>query len=311
MKTTLHPALAELEAKLKPANITQIHDPVLAQYDIELWIKREDLLHPIISGNKWRKLKYILDHALKQGSTRIITMGGAYSNHLHALAFVGQALDLKTTGIVRGERPVKLNPTLKDIIDWGMDLHFVSRSAFTDLRKHKHWNSSPTQQFQGYWIPEGGCNRKALAGIGEMVQEVRLPFDYITVPCGTGTTLAGIARALPPDRTALGFAVLKRAGFLNQEVQDLMQTDDPTHEFKQPPPEILLDYHFGGFAKSTPELLDFMCGFTSRTGIALDPIYTGKMMYGLYDLIRTQKFVKGSRIVAVHTGGLQGARSGS
>lgn len=309
MRTPLHPALVELESTLKPADVVQIHDPVLAQYDIELWIKREDNLHPIISGNKWRKLKYILNHALKQGSTRIVTMGGAHSNHLHALAFMGHALGLKTTGIVRGERPAELNPTLKDIIDWGMNLNFVSRSAFRDLRNHKHWNSPPARQFQGYWISEGGCNRKALAGIGEMVQEVTLPFDCIAVPCGTGTTLAGIACTLPPDRTALGFAVLKRAEFLNQEVYSLIQANNPSHKFKQP--EILLDYHFGGFAKSTPELLAFMSGFTSRTGIPLDPIYTGKMMYGLYELIQTQKFVKGSRIVAVHTGGLQGARSRS
>ncbi|MGR9100682.1 MAG: 1-aminocyclopropane-1-carboxylate deaminase/D-cysteine desulfhydrase, partial [Gammaproteobacteria bacterium] len=152
----LHEKLIEMEKGFGPSILQKINDPLLADCDIELWMKRDDLLHPVISGNKWRKLKFILNHALSLGTDTIISMGGAYSNHLHALAYAGKILGLKTIGIVRGERPRILNPTLQDVIRWGMQLEFVSRTGYRQYRLYRRWDDPPAAAYSGYWIPEGG-----------------------------------------------------------------------------------------------------------------------------------------------------------
>jgi len=300
----VHPNIVTLNSKFRPGPTIRIDDPALP-HGTDLWIKREDLLHPVISGNKWRKLKYILDHALKLGYRNIISMGGAYSNHLHALAFAGRELGLATTGIIRGERPEQPNTTMKDLQNWGMTLHFVSRTTFRKLRECKQWDSEPGQKYRGYWIPEGGSSPLALAGITEMVNDIPIEFQTIALACGTGVTLAGTISALVSDQFALGFAVLKGAGFLEKEVENLLRT---TGKSVSQPAEILLDYHFGGFAKRNQKLIRFMTDFERRNNIPLDPVYTGKLMYGLYHLINNQK-LKNQRIVAIHTGGLQANRS--
>ncbi len=297
----MHSELIKLEKIFTPSILTKIDDPWLAQYPIELWIKRDDLLHPVISGNKWRKLKYILDHALSLGSDTLISMGGAYSNHLHALAYAGKVLGLKTIGLVRGEQPETLTSSLLDMKAWGMELRFVSRSDYRLLRQYKNHHDLPDLKSGQYWLPEGGAQPLALKGLAELVAEIAIPYDTLCVPCGTGTTLAGIVDAAPEQVPVLGFAALKNAGFLTAEVEAMLS--HPRNNW-----QINLDYHFGGFAKNTAELSAFIEDFELKTTLPLEPVYTGKMIYAIYDLIKKHYFKPGQRIIAVHTGGLQGKR---
>jgi 1-aminocyclopropane-1-carboxylate deaminase len=310
----MHLELIRLEETFNASILTKIDDPLLAQYQIELWIKRDDSLHPVISGNKWRKLKYIIDHALSLGVDTLVSMGGAYSNHLHALAFVGKVLGLKTIGLVRGEQPEILTPTLQDMRNWGMELKFVSRSDYRQLRQYKDWQAPhhlpvahhPWQYLPGlkqrqYWVPEGGAQTLALKGVAELVDEIGIPYDTICMPCGTGTTLAGIIEAAPQHVSVLGFAAFKNAAYLRSEVDAVLSQSRNGWQ-------INLDYHFGGFAKTNAELSAFIEDFELKTTIPLDPVYTGKMMYAVYDLIQRRYFKPGERIIAVHTGGLQGRR---
>lgn len=304
--TTLHPRLRRLQDQFAASPLTQIHDEAFAGQHVELWIKRDDLLHPIVSGNKWRKLKFILNHALNLGADTIVSMGGAYSNHLHALAFAGRCLGLKTIGYVRGERPKDLNPTLRDLLDWGMELRFVSRGDYRQLRAYGAYDGLPDLKEGQYWLPEGGRVELALQGVAEIVSEIDRDYDVLAVACGTGTTLAGLIVARPAKATALGFAALKGAAFLNDDVRHLLANS----QRGQGDWRILLDYHGGGFGKTTPALLDFIGQFQALHGVPLEPVYTGKMLYGIYDLMRQGCFKPGQRIVALHTGGLQGSRSG-
>jgi len=297
----MHLELIKLERTFKPSILTKIDDPLLDRYEIELWMKRDDLLHPIISGNKWRKLKYGLDHALSSGADTIISMGGAYSNHLHALAYAGKVAGLKTIGFIRGEQPGALTQTLSDMQNWGMELKFVSRSDYRLLRQYKGCHALPGLRPQQYWLPEGGAQSLALKGVVELVNEIDVLYDILCAPCGTGTTLAGIIDAVPEQISVMGFAALKNAGFLLSDVESLLPR--PCTNW-----QINLNYHFGGFAKTNSELMAFITDFEYRTGIPLEPVYTGKMMYALYDLIAKPSFKQGQRIIAVHTGGLQGKR---
>ncbi len=297
----MHPELDKLEKTFKPSILTKILDPLLDEYQLELWMKRDDLLHPVISGNKWRKLKYSLDQALSLGADTLISMGGAYSNHLHALAYTGKLLSLKTQGFIRGEQPATLTPTLLDLQNWGMELTFVTRSAYRLLRHYKGCHDLPGLKPGQYWLPEGGAQALALKGIAELVNEIAIPYDIVCVPCGTGATLAGIIDAVPESVCVSGFAALKNAGFLKTDIEALLPR--PGSHW-----HINLDYHFGGFARTTPELMAFITDFECKTNIPLEPVYTGKMMYALYDLITKHTFKPGQRLIAVHTGGLQGKR---
>lgn len=301
--THLHPRLDALEKQFSASPLTQILDEALSVRCVELWIKRDDLLHPIISGNKWRKLKYNLNHALFHQADTLISMGGAYSNHLHALAFAGQQLGLKTAAFVRGERPAQLNPTLIDLQQWGMQLDFVSRSDYRQLRQYKNYDSLPDLVSGQYWLPEGGATDLALQGVAEIMSELKQEFDMLMVACGTGATLAGLIAAAPVDMQILGVAALKGGDFLNADVKQLLPQAISRHNW-----QILLDYHFGGFAKYTPELKLFMHQFAAKHDVALDPIYTGKLLFAFYDLLNQGYFKPGQRILILHTGGLQGAR---
>ncbi len=297
----MHPELIKLEKTFKPSILTKIDDPLFEQYQLELWMKRDDLLHPVISGNKWRKLKYILDHALALGADTLISMGGAYSNHLHVLAYVGKILGLKTIGLVRGEQPDVLTPALLDMNNWGMELRFITRTDYRLLRQYKTYDALPSLKPGQYWLPEGGALGLAMQGVAELVAELDIPYDRLCVSCGTGTTLAGIINAVPEQARVLGFAALKNAGFLTAEVEVLLSQS--CHNW-----QINLAYHFGGFAKTNAELNAFIDDFELKTSIPLEPVYTGKMLYAIYDLIKNHYFRPGQRIIAIHTGGLQGKR---
>lgn len=210
--TSMHPKLIQLEDKFNHSILTKVNDPRLDSFGVKLWLKRDDLLDPIISGNKWRKLKYVLDHALSLNCHTIISMGGAYSNHLHALAYVGQKLGLKTVGLVRGEPHV--NPTLSDLQQWGMELQFVSRTEYRQLRQYKKPEDLPGLKEGEYWLTEGAATNLAMRGVAESVMEIDQSYDLICLPCGTGTTLAGVIGAIPAQAKALGFAALKAEKFL-------------------------------------------------------------------------------------------------
>jgi len=297
--------LISLENSFGRSTLTEIEAPFILERGIKLYLKRDDLLHPIISGNKWRKLKYILNHALACKTHTLISMGGAYSNHLHALAYTGKVLGIKTVGIIRGERPKILNPTLLDLQAWGMQLQFISRSDYRELRSYKAYDALPNLKPGEYWLPEGGAMALALQGVAELLGEIDIDYDTLCVPCGTATTLAGIIAAEEKDKTILGFSALKGASYLNDEVNNLIKNES-CHNKRW---FIHLNYHFGGFAKKNADLLEFTEQFEAQHAIPLEPIYTAKMLYGIFELIKKGHFAAGQKIIAVHTGGLQGNRS--
>lgn len=269
---------------------------------IELIVKREDLLHPLVSGNKWRKLKYNFYEAAVRGVTTIVSFGGAYSNHIHALAAAGNILGVKTIGMIRGEEHHPLNPTLSFARDCGMELHYVDRAAYRD-RGEQHFEEEIRRQFPGAWIvPEGGSNVWGVKGCMEIVGDIRSAYDILCTAAGSGGTIAGLIAAQEGNRKVLGFSALKGAGMLDEKIKSLLpEGKDLRNNW-----EVNYDYHFGGYAKFNKPLLEFIKDFETRFGIKTEPVYTGKMFYGLFDLIAKGYFSKGTRIMALHTGGLQG-----
>ncbi|GAB3200735.1 1-aminocyclopropane-1-carboxylate deaminase/D-cysteine desulfhydrase-like pyridoxal-dependent ACC family enzyme [Pontibacter aydingkolensis] len=285
------------------APLQKLHDPLLEEHDITLWIKREDLLHPHISGNKWRKLKYNLQAAREQKKETLLTFGGAYSNHIAATAAAGKEYGFKTIGIIRGEEHLPLNPTLSFATSCGMELHYISREKYK-LKHEEAFLKELAAQFNNpYIIPEGGTNNLAVKGCAEIVQDINMNYDYVCCASGTGGTVAGIIAGLAGEKQIIGFPALKGGEFLQQEIEELVQHYSGQ---KYNNWQLITDYHFGGYARIKPELLEFIKAFQEQHNIPLEPIYTGKMIYGLYDLIPKGYFKKGTTIVAVHTGGLQG-----
>lgn len=278
----------------------KVNHPLLEQHGVSLMIKRDDLIHPHISGNKWRKLKYNLQVAQEHGHSTVLTFGGAFSNHIVATAVCSSLAGFNCVGIIRGEEAYATNPTLSLAAEHGMKLHFVSRGDYR-LRDQPDFEELLAQKFGScFIIPEGGANRLGQKGCEEIVDSQDGAFDYVTVAMGTGTTFLGLLdAAMVTNLKVLGFPVIK----------NFNELDDPLSErYDQGTYQVIKDYHFGGYAKFTKELVTFINEFRHHTGIALDPIYTGKMMYGLFDLIRTGYFPVGSDILAIHTGGLQGIK---
>jgi len=265
--------------------------PFLNRKKVELYIKRDDLLHPIISGNKWRKLKYNLVELQKSGKEGLVTFGGAFSNHLHAVAAAGKEFDFKSVGIVRGSKPEFLSTTLKACLEMGMDLYYVSRSAYRMKENCEDVREILRQHPSCTILPEGGANELAMRGCVDIVSEIEVPYDFFCVACGTGTTLAGLAQNGGLRHKLLGFSVLKG---IESELEEKTGC------------KVVPDYHFGGYAKYSNELLDFIRNFEKETEVTLEQVYTGKMMFGLFDMIQKGFFEEGTRIIALHTGGLQG-----
>lgn len=272
---------------------------------ISLFIKREDLNHPFISGNKWHKLKYNLQEAQKQGKNTLLTFGGAYSNHIYAVAAAGKIFSFKTIGVIRGEEHLPLNPTISFARDSGMQIYYLDRSSYRKKNSAEIINQLKNYFGNFYLLPEGGTNKLAVKGCSNIIDKIEVDFEYICCPCGTGGTLAGLISGLNGIKFALGFAVLKGASFLKEKVTALIQSQNENiyHNW-----DINLDYHFGGYAKVDKRLLDFVYKFSARTNIPIEPIYTGKMLYGIYDLVTKGFFNEGNRIIAIHTGGLQGLK---
>jgi 1-aminocyclopropane-1-carboxylate deaminase len=285
--------------------LEEVKDPSLREMKISLLIKREDLNHPHMSGNKWHKLKYNLREARKQSKDTLLTFGGAYSNHIYAVAAAGKIFNFKTIGIIRGEEHLPLNPTLSFAKDNGMKIYYLDRTFYRKKNSPKIIIELQEKFGNFYLIPEGGTNDFAVKGCSEIIGKINMDFDYICCPCGTGGTLAGLISGLNSDKFGLGFAVLKGASFLKENVQSLLQNSNGNSLKKW---DINLDYHFGGYARTDSILLDFVNRFTSQTKIPIEPIYTGKMLFGIYDLASKGFFKEGTQIIALHTGGLQGLK---
>lgn len=280
----------------------RVDDAWLVEQGVQLSVLRLDLVHPFINGNKWFKLKYNLQRAREEQHTTLLTVGGAYSNHLYATAAAGRAYGFKTVGIVRGEAHEPLNPTLRFAQVQGMQLHYVSREAFRQ-RGEVEFKEELLDQFgRHYYLPEGGTNNLAVRGCTEIVP-ADLPYNYVACCVGTGGMLAGVLVGTAGRATVLGFPALKGGDFLRKEVDQRTQQHNGLRYDHY---RLVHDYHFGGYARVKPELIDFMNRFFRTTGIPLEPVYTGKMLYGLYDMIQKGHFPPGSRILAIHSGGLQG-----
>jgi 1-aminocyclopropane-1-carboxylate deaminase len=283
--------------------VQEVIDSELQDSGVQLLMKRDDLIHEHISGNKWRKLKYNLREAAEQNHHTLLTFGGAYSNHIAATAFAAQKAGLSSIGVIRGEDDLT-NPTLQFAREHGMQLYFVSREDYRKKNGDDFIDGLEEKFGRFFLIPEGGANGLGVRGCAEILAEIEEDFDIVCCAAGTGTTLAGLALTLKENQSLLGFPALKGGEFLNGEVIRLVHESNLKHGTLNI--ELITDYHFGGYAKLKPELLDFMNGFQDRTGIPLDPIYTGKMMFGVYDMVRKGNISAGTTVLAVHTGGLQG-----
>ncbi|MEZ0538714.1 1-aminocyclopropane-1-carboxylate deaminase/D-cysteine desulfhydrase [Fibrella arboris] len=280
-------------------------DPFPEPVPIRLYLKRDDLLHPLVSGNKWRKLTYNLIEAERLGLQTLLTFGGAYSNHVYATAAAGRLLGFQTIGLVRGDELAykPLNATLAFCQQQGMQLQFVDRATYLRANEPAFQQALRARYGPCYILPEGGTNELAIQGTADLVPEVidQLGTLPTTVACavGTGGTLAGLIRAAPAAVQVLGISALK------------VPQGEPLRFAGLPhplPPNAAVNtaYHQGGYARTTPELLKFMRGFEERTGIRLEQVYTGKLLFALYDLARKGYFAQQATVVAIHTGGLQG-----
>ncbi len=266
---------------------------------VRLVFKREDAIHEFVSGNKYRKLKYNLLQAKSLGLNQLISFGGAYSNHIAAVASAGQLSGFKTIGVIRGEELeacVNQNPTLHFAKQCGMQFKFVSRQMYRTKTSPEFLNALQKEYGRSYIIPEGGTNSLAVKGCEEILTETDMLFDYICCAVGTGGTISGLINASKKEQQILGFPALK-GNFLQQDISKFANKSNW---------RLVSDYHFNGYAKINTNLVTFINAFKQQQGIQLDPVYTGKMMFGIFDLIEKGFFPDGSKILAIHTGGLQG-----
>ncbi|MCO8069567.1 pyridoxal-phosphate dependent enzyme [Acinetobacter lwoffii] len=275
-----------------------IPDQQINFHDITLIIRRLDLVHPQISGNKFFKLKYNFLEAKRQGYQHILSFGGAYSNHIAATAFAAQQFGFQSVGVIRGEeladRP--LNPTLATAQEFGMQLHFVSRDEYRRKQQPEYLAELARQFPEHYVIPEGGTNALAIQGCQEILKDSDAQFDVICCAVGTGGTISGLIEASHAHQQILGFSALK-GSFLKDEVAQLTKKTNWN---------ILDDYCCGGYAKTSAALVQFIRDFEAEFSILLEQVYTAKMLMGIFDLIEKNYFPARSKLLVIHSGGLQG-----
>lgn len=279
-----------------PSPLVELVDERLG--GVRVWLKRDDLIDAVVTGNKWRKLRHLLPDAQRAGATTLLTFGGAYSNHVRAVAVAGRRHGFATVGVIRGEeRPT--NPGLVAAAADGMRLHYLDRATFR--RKHDPDVLDALRRAFGefYLVPEGGTTVHAVAGCAEVIREIDVPFDTIVCPVGTGGTLAGLAAGLGPGQDAVGFSVLRGATSLDGDVDRLHRA-----ALGRSLGNWRIDhrFHCGGFARSTPALDDFRADFERRHGLTPDHVYVGKMLFALFRMIADGEFSPGRRVVAVITG---------
>ena len=281
------------------ARLQKLHHPTPEKFNIEVDVLRLDQIHPVISGNKFFKLKYSLQKALDQNLNGLVSYGGPWSNHLVALAKACQELGLLSAGFIRGEKPARLSSSLVEMADYGMKRNFISRGEYTELKKGNH-------AIPGYEnflvVPEGGCSEEGIRGSEEIAAMIPSQYDIVACAIGTGTMMAGLARG--SSSPVMGFSSLKLANPTENSIYQFLSEHCDNKEFS-----INYDYSFGGFGKINAELIRFMNELYHFSGIPTDIVYTGKMFYGIFDLIRRGIIKNGTRICAVHSGGLQGNRS--
>jgi 1-aminocyclopropane-1-carboxylate deaminase len=267
--------------------------------NISLSIRREDLIHPFISGNKYRKLKYNLVQAKAENQDTLLTFGGAFSNHIAAAAYAGKEYGFKTIGIIRGdelESKISRNPTLKFAQECGMQFKFITRDNYRHKTEADFIENLKLQFGNFYYVPEGGTNEFAVKGCEEILTKEDAEYDFVCTAVGTGGTISGIINSSLPHQKILGFPALK-GDFLNEDIRKFARNKNW---------ELITDYHFGGYGKVNPELVAFINKFYAENQIPLDPIYTGKMVFGVIDLINKKFFPENSKILLIHTGGIQG-----
>lgn len=291
----------ESEIDLSKAVLQKIIFP--ENISVNVFVKRLDLIHQNINGNKWFKLKYNLKYAIENNFDTILTFGGAYSNHIHATSAAGKLFGLNTIGIIRGEEHLPLNPTLNFAYQNGMKLFYVSRSSYRK-KETKEFRDWLIEKFGNVFIvPEGGSNLLAIKGASEIPSLIDIDFDYLVTACGTAGTISGLIVGLENQKKILGIAVLRGADFLNKNVENYTQAFTNKHFNNW---IINHNYHFGGYAKFNRELLVFMKQVEELNNIILEPIYTAKMLFAVFDLSKKNYFKENSNIVCLHTGGIQG-----
>ena len=301
--------VSHLYSLLQPSHIQEISTPILDSQQIRLFIKRDDRIHPVISGNKWRKIKYLLHYIEANGYTKVASMGGRYSNFLHALSYVCMRLNWESQCFVRGYPEQSLTPMLQDAKEWGAKLSFCDKQEFRNIRQ-----MPPKLPKDVFWIPEGGFSELAVKGVKETFYELprltsgreQASFDYIVSASATGTSLAGYlegAMELKLNTQIIGIRVLNNDDEIEQNVSRLVKLP-----LENLPFELIRGYEFGGFAKSSEALNQFIGSFESNHTIRLEPVYSGKSFLATFDLIQQGHFKRGSQILLVHCGGLQGNR---
>ena len=283
--------------------IQELKCQLFEQQGIRVLVKREDLNHPFVSGNKWWKLKYNLEEALRQDDDTLLTFGGAYSNHIFATAAAGRELGLKTIGFIRGEEVLPLNHTLAFAESCGMKLHYISREAYRKKTERGFIEQLYNEFGNFYLIPEGGTNDLAIKGCAEFANQLQLEisFDYLCLSIGTGGTMAGMIEGMNSSKNLIGFSSLKGGEFLVEEIRRMTSPEITNWSVNS-------DYHFGGYGKATSELRNFITEINDIHQLPLDIVYTSKMFFGVLDLITKRYFKKGSTVLVLHTGGLQGIK---
>ena len=269
---------------------------------VQVFILRLDLIHTTITGNKYFKLKYNLEEIKRLGQKTLLTFGGAYSSHIVATAVAGKANNIATIGMIRGEELTETsNPVLAKAAENGMRLHFITREEYRKRYREEYYEELKTKFGDFYLLPEGGSNMLAVKGCSEILSAVEEKFDFVCLPVGTGATMAGIASSVKKTQQVIGFAVLANAAFLDEEVTNMAKefTGKEPHNAK-----IIHDFHFGRYGRTTGELDKFIKRFISENNIPIEPVYTGKMLFGIYDMIKGGCFVRGEKVLIVHTGGI-------
>jgi len=284
-----------------PYQIDEIIDPLFSSKGIKMSIARLDLIHSIVSGNKLFKLHYFIKEAIEKNISTIITFGGAYSNHLVATAYYTNSIGLDCYGIVRGEEPENYSHTLLNCLKYNMKLLFIPREKYDDKNKNTLLTDLNLTDFKSMVIPEGGYHPLGAAGASIIMNQLhKNNYSHICTAVGTATTLAGLLQNVNPTEKIIAVPVIKKMNDLESRITYLSQ-------HKQIPTPVVFDhYHVGGYAKKNDALLDFMNNFYKNFSIQTDFIYTGKMLYALYDQIKNNYFKEGSSIACLHTGGIQG-----
>lgn len=281
-----------------------VENEVTLQKKIRLSMLRLDQIHPTVSGNKWFKLQHYIRDAADKGFRSLLTFGGAYSNHIAATAYAAKEQGFAAIGIIRGEAPRQWSHTLQEAATHGMQLFFLARNEYNEVKRNPTSEALREQFGKVYIIPEGGYGTLGAQGAADIMHTTTIEnYTHIVSAIGTGTTVAGLLHTMRPHQQVVGFSSMKNNFSLKDEIQYLINKPLPDRFC------LIHDYHFGGFAKYTPELIAFMNTFYHTSNVPLDFVYTAKMMYGIFDLAEKDFFPPHSRILAIHSGGLQGNRS--